>query len=203
MDDLSSKIFFGINGGIEVYLVKYMLVLLCPRVAAGIWIASISAGFFSSNSSVYGILPFLFPHASILVGSTLNAVADSLSTWYTKDFLIPCFNPFLQFLNSEPAEWIRIGSSDPCTLTRYMRYLSPVMIKKWDSGFLEAYDSACIITGISWLSFLASDERSASLNDLENPINVALTAAVVALDGAMAPVVAVALDTISTKMYRR
>ena len=83
---------------------KSVLVLLCPRVAAGIKIASISAGFFAFNNPVYIIIPFLFPCAIILVGSTSNAVADSSSPWYTKDFLASCPNPFLLFPNFELAE---------------------------------------------------------------------------------------------------
>ena len=38
---------------------KYTLVLLCPRFAAGIWIASISAGVFAFNCSMYGVFAFL------------------------------------------------------------------------------------------------------------------------------------------------
>ena len=81
-----------------------MLVLVFPRVADGIRMASISAGVFALNSSVYGIFPFLFPHESILVGSTSNAVDDSLSPWNTNDFVKPCPNTFLQFPNVETAE---------------------------------------------------------------------------------------------------
>ena len=96
VDELSSTNFFRMNGGTGAYLVKSMLVLFCPWVAAGIWIASISAGSFSFNSSVYGILPLLFLRVIILVGLTSNAVADSSSPWYTKTFLTSCHNPFLQ-----------------------------------------------------------------------------------------------------------
>ena len=78
-------------------MVKYMLMLFCPRVAAATWIASISVGVFYFNSSVYGIMPFLFLRASILFGLTYNAVAESSSPWYTKDFLTLFPNPFLQF----------------------------------------------------------------------------------------------------------
>ena len=87
-------------------------------------------------------MTFLFPRASILVGSTLNAVADYLSPWYTKVFLNPCPNPSLKFPNAVLAEWIRIVSGDTCNFTRWVSYLSPVMIVKWDYGFLEACDSA-------------------------------------------------------------
>ena len=118
MDELSSTIFFSMNGGTVAYLMKSMLVLFCPWVATGICIASISAVGFAFNSYMYGILPFLFPRTKILVSLTLNAVADSSSPWYTKDFLTPCHNPFMQYLNAEPVEWIRIGSCDPCILTR-------------------------------------------------------------------------------------
>ena len=97
---------------------KYMLVLIFNRFAAGIWIASISAEIFAFNSSVYSVFPFLFLHASILVGSTSNAVTDFSSNWNKKAFLNPCLNPFLRFTNDDPAEWILIGSFDPCTLTR-------------------------------------------------------------------------------------
>ena len=96
---------------------NYTLVLFYPRVAAGIWMASIYAGVSALNSSVYGILNFLFPRASILVRSTSNAVADSLSPWNTKYFLTPCINLFLKCPNDDLTEWIRIGSCDPCTLT--------------------------------------------------------------------------------------
>ena len=65
--------------------------------------ASIYAGDFSFNSSVYGIFPFLFPHIIILVGLALNAVADSLSPCDTKDYVTPCINPFLKFPNTDPA----------------------------------------------------------------------------------------------------
>ena len=77
-----------------------MLVLFCPQVAAGIWIASISTGVFAFNSSVYGIFPLLFPHVSILVGSTSDAVAESSSPWNTNDFVTPCPNLFLRFRSS-------------------------------------------------------------------------------------------------------
>ena len=97
---------------------KYTLVLFCPQVAAGIWIASISAGVFAFNSSVYSFFPFLFTRASILVRPTSNEVVDSTSRWNTKDFLKPCPNQFLWFHNADPKEWTRIGSFDPCTLTR-------------------------------------------------------------------------------------
>ena len=96
----------------------YTLMLFCPRVTAGIWMSSIAAEVFEFNNSVYGVLPFLFPRASILAGLNSNAVAESLSTWNTKSFLTPCPNPFLRFPNAEPAEWIRIRSCDTCTLTR-------------------------------------------------------------------------------------
>ena len=95
--------FFGIKGGTGEYLVKYKLVLFCPQVAGGIWMDSISAGFFAFNSSVYGIFPFLFPRASILVGSTSNAVDDSLSPWNTNNSFTSCPNPFLPFVSSDPA----------------------------------------------------------------------------------------------------
>ena len=97
---------------------KYKLVLFCTRVADGIRMDSISAGVFALNISVYSIFPFLFPRASILVGLTSNAVAGSSSTWNTKDFLTPCPNQFMQFTIAEMAEWIRIGSRDPCSLKR-------------------------------------------------------------------------------------
>ena len=58
--------------------------------------ASISAGVFVFNISVYGIFSFLFPRASISVGSTSNALSDSLSPWNTKDFVTLCPNPFLR-----------------------------------------------------------------------------------------------------------
>ena len=48
--------------------------------------ASIYARIFAFNSSGFGILPFLFPRARILVGLTSNVVAESLSPWNTKDF---------------------------------------------------------------------------------------------------------------------
>ena len=80
--------------------------------------ASISAGDFSFNNSVYGIFTFLFPCTSILVGSTSNAVAESSSPWNTRDFVTLCPNPFLHFPNDESTEWIRIRSCDPCTLSR-------------------------------------------------------------------------------------
>ena len=95
-----------------------MLVLFCPQVADGIRMAPNSAGFFAFNSSVYGFFPLLFQCMSILVGSTLNDVADYPSPWNTNDSVIQCPNPFMQFPNSDPAEWIRIGSYDPYTLTR-------------------------------------------------------------------------------------
>ena len=67
------------------------------------------------------------------------------------------------------------------------------MIAKWDSMFLVACDSACIISGVSWFSFLASDERSMSLNDIDKPSNAASPVTLVVLGGAMAPVVVIAL----------
>ena len=74
---------------------NYMFVLLFPWVAAGIWIASISAGLFSLNISVYGFLHLLFLRASILVGLTSNEVDDSSRPWNTKTFLTSCPKPFL------------------------------------------------------------------------------------------------------------
>ena len=65
--------------------------------------ASIYAKVFAFNSFVCGIFPFLFSRARILIGSTLNAVADSLSPWNTKDFVTPCPNPFLLFSNADMA----------------------------------------------------------------------------------------------------
>ena len=97
---------------------KYLLVVFYPRVADGIRMASISDGVFTFNSSAYGIFLFLFPRVSILIGSTSNVVADSSSPGNMKDFVTTCTNPFLRFPHSEPAEWIRIRSCDPCTLTR-------------------------------------------------------------------------------------
>ena len=67
------------------------------------------------------------------------------------------------------------------------------MIDNWYYGLLEAYDSACIIYGFSWLSFPASDERITSLNDIDKPVNVDPPMTVVALDSDMTPVVPVML----------
>ena len=124
-----------------------MLVLFCPHIYDGVRMASIYAGVFAFNSSVYGIFPFLFPRASILVRSTSNVMANYSSPWNTKYFLTPCPNAVLRFPNAYPEEWIRIGYFDPCTMTRYVSYLSPVMIVKWASGFPAACDSTCIIYG--------------------------------------------------------
>ena len=93
--ELYSTIFFSINGGTGAYLVKYTMVLFYTRISAGIWMASISAGVSAFSSSVYGVLPVLFPCASIFFGSTLNVMADSSSPWNTKAFLTPCPNSFL------------------------------------------------------------------------------------------------------------
>ena len=73
---------------------------------------------FAFNSSVYVIFPFLFLRTRILDGSTSNAVADSSIPWNTKALLTPYHNPFMQFPNAETAEWIRIGSCDPCTFDK-------------------------------------------------------------------------------------
>ena len=67
----------------------------CPWVADGIRMASIYAGVFAFNSSVYGIFPLLFLRAIIFFGSTSNAVANSSSPWNTKDLVTPFPNPFL------------------------------------------------------------------------------------------------------------
>ena len=95
-----------------------MLVLFCPRVAAGIRMDSIFAGVFTFNGSVYGIFTFLFPRASILVGLNSNAVANYSSSWNTKYLLTLCPNPFMIFPDADPVEWIMIVSCDPCTFTR-------------------------------------------------------------------------------------
>ena len=71
--------YLALMGGTGAYLVKHILVLFCPRVAAGIRMASIFAGVFAFKISVYVIFFFLSPFASILVDSTLNAVDDFLS----------------------------------------------------------------------------------------------------------------------------
>ena len=63
------------------------------------------------------------------------------------------------------------------------------MIANWAYEFLAACDSACIVFGISRLYFLATDERSTSLNDLGKTVNGAPPVTVVALDGVMVPVV--------------
>ena len=67
------------------------------------------------------------------------------------------------------------------------------MIDKRASGFLAAYDSACIISGISRFSFSVSVESITSLNDLGRTANIAPPVTVVALGGVMVIVVAVAL----------
>ena len=69
------------------------------------------------------------------------------------------------------------------------------MIMKWASGFPVDCDSACIISGISGLSFSASVKRITSLNDIGRTYNIAspVTVVVVAVDGFMVLVVAVAL----------
>ena len=64
------------------------------------------------NSYMFGIF-FLSPCVSILVRSTSNVVANFLRPWNTKGFVTLCPNPFLQF-PAELAEWLRIGSFDPC-----------------------------------------------------------------------------------------
>ena len=87
---------------------KYSLVLFCPWVVDGVQMASISAGVFAFNISVYSVFPFLFLCARILVRSTSNVMADSSIPWNTKDFLTLCTNPFLQFSNADPEDWIRI-----------------------------------------------------------------------------------------------
>ena len=76
---------------------------------------------------------------------------------------------------------------DTCTLTRYVRYLSPSMIAKWDSGFPAACDNTCIIYGIYQLSFYASINRSTSLNDIgrTSSISLPMTVVVLVLDGVM------------------
>ena len=79
--ELYSTIFFSVHGVTGAYLVKYMFLLFFPRVASGIWMASISAVFSTFNGSVHGIFPFFFPCAIILVGLTSNAVADSSIPW--------------------------------------------------------------------------------------------------------------------------
>ena len=157
--------------------------------------ASISAGVFAFNSSVHRVFPFLFLRASILVGLTLNAVTDSLSPWKTKYFVTPCTNPFLRFPNAELLGWISIGSCGPCTLMGWVRYLSLVVIVKWASGLPVACDVACIISGISILSFSVSIERSTSLNNIFGNVNLAppVMVVVVVLDVFMLLVVAVTL----------
>ena len=118
VNELYYTVVFSINGGTGAYLVKYKLVFFCPRVADEIRMASISAGFFALNGSLYRNFHFLFPRASILVGLTSNDVAGSSSTWNTKYFVTLIPNPFLQFPDADPVDWIRIGSCDPCTLIR-------------------------------------------------------------------------------------
>ena len=118
VNELYCTIFFSINVGTGAYLVEYTLMLFCPWAADGTRMASISAGVFSFNSSMYIIFPFLFLRTSILVGSTSNYVADFSSPLNTKDIMTKCPNTFLQFSYADPAEWIRIRSCDPFTLNK-------------------------------------------------------------------------------------
>ena len=69
------------------------------------------------------------------------------------------------------------------------------MIAKWALEFPAAYDSACILSGISRLSFSAHVDRSTSLNDLGMIANLSMPVpvAVVILDGVMVLVCSVAL----------
>ena len=69
------------------------------------------------------------------------------------------------------------------------------MIVKWAPGFPAAFDSACIMSGISQLSFYASAESNTYLNNLGTTANLdtPVTVVVVVLDGAVVLVVAVAL----------
>ena len=68
------------------------------------------------------------------------------------------------------------------------------MIVKWDYGFPAACDSACIFSGVSRLSFPASDKRSPSLIDLGKTVNAAPPVTVVESDGVMALIVVVGLN---------
>ena len=120
-------------------------------------------------------------------------MAGSSNPWNTKAFFTLCTNPFMRFPNAEPAECIRIGSYDTCTLTKYVRYLSLVMIAKWNYGLPSDCDIDCNIYGISQLSFPDSDERITSLNNLGNTVNIAPPVTVVVLDGVMVLIVAVVL----------
>ena len=76
-----------------------------------------------------------------------------------------------------------------------MSYLTPVIIAKWASSFPAAYDSACIIYGISQLSISASVESITSLKNLGRTASLAppVTVVVVVLDGVMVLVLAVFL----------
>ena len=67
------------------------------------------------------------------------------------------------------------------------------MIAKWDSGFPMACDIACIISGISRLSFSVSAKNIMSLNEIGRTANLAPPVTVVALDGVLVLVVPVAL----------
>ena len=68
------------------------------------------------------------------------------------------------------------------------------MIVNWDYGFPAACDSAYIISGIYWLSFSSSKKRSTSLKNIGKTFNFAPPMTVVALDGVMVLVLALALN---------
>ena len=67
------------------------------------------------------------------------------------------------------------------------------MIAKWDSGFPVACDIACILSGISRMSFSDPFKRSTSLNGIGRTSNLTLpvTVVVMVLDGVMVLVAAV------------